>query len=100
MEQMTFFDLTRKPFKIDKPIRLIELFAGVGSQAMALRDLGADFEHWRVVEFDPIAVKAYNAIHGTDFEPIDITKFNGGAWVYKTPRTIVTSSLTLSLAKT
>jgi DNA (cytosine-5)-methyltransferase 1 len=32
-------------FKIDKPIRLIELFAGVGSQAMALRNIGAEFEH-------------------------------------------------------
>lgn len=50
--QMNIFDLTLPIFKIDKPIRLIELFAGVGSQAMALRNLGADFEHYRVVEFD------------------------------------------------
>lgn len=34
-------------FTINKPIRLIELFAGIGSQAMALRDIGADFEHYR-----------------------------------------------------
>lgn len=27
-EQMTFFDFTRPMIKIDKPIRLIELFAG------------------------------------------------------------------------
>lgn len=54
-------------FKIDKPIRLIELFAGIGSQAMALRDIGADFEHYRIVEFDKYAIKSYNAIHGRDF---------------------------------
>jgi DNA (cytosine-5)-methyltransferase 1 len=36
--------------KIDKPIRLIELFAGVGSQAKALSRLGANFEHYRVCE--------------------------------------------------
>ena len=53
--QLSIFDLTMPTFKIDKPIRLIELFAGVGSQAMALRDLGADFEHYRVVEFDKYA---------------------------------------------
>ena len=76
-DQITIFDLTRPQFYINRPIRLIELFAGIGSQAMALRDLGADFEHWRVVEFDPNAVKSYNAIHGTDFEPQDITKTTG-----------------------
>lgn len=58
-------------------IRLIELFAGVGSQAMALRDIGADFEHYRVVEFDKYAVKSYNAIHGTNFETTDIRDVHG-----------------------
>ena len=56
---------------------MIELFAGVGSQAMALRDIGADFEHYRVGEFDKYAVKSYNAIHGTNFEPTDIRNFKG-----------------------
>ena len=60
--------------KIDKPIRLIELFAGIGSQAKALERLGANFEHYRVCEFDKYAIKSYNAIHGTDFEISDITK--------------------------
>lgn len=75
---MTIFDYLYPTFKIDKPIRLIELFAGVGSQAMALRDLGADFEHYRVVEFDKYAIKSYNAIHGTSFSTMDICKVNGG----------------------
>ena len=74
--QMNLFDGS-KPFQIDKPIRLIELFAGVGSQAMALRDLGADFEHYRVVEFDKYAIASYNAIHGTDFPTMDITQVKG-----------------------
>ena len=50
---------------ITKPIRLIELFGGIGSQAMALRDIGADFEHYRLVEFDKYAVASYNAVHNT-----------------------------------
>ena len=78
MEQMHLFDYIRKPFKIDKPIRLIELFGGIGSQAMALRNIGANFEHYKLVEFDPAPVKSYNAIHGTNFEPTDITKIKGG----------------------
>lgn len=73
MEQMNLFAGT-KPFKVDKPIRLIELFAGIGSQAKALKNLGADFEHYRICEFDKYAVKSYNAIHGTNFETSDITK--------------------------
>lgn len=71
--QMSLFDGT-KPFKIDKPIRLIELFAGIGSQAKALKNLGANFEHYRICEFDKYAVASYNAIHGTNFETSDITK--------------------------
>lgn len=78
MEQSTIFDfIGTEKVQITKPIRLIELFAGVGSQAMALRDLGADFEHYRVVEFDRFAIASYNAIHGTDFPVIDIRDFKG-----------------------
>lgn len=76
-EQINIFDVTMEKFKIDKPIRLIELFAGIGSQAMALRDLGADFEHYRVVEFDKYAIASYNAIHGTDFKDADIRDISG-----------------------
>lgn len=72
---MDLFDFPR--YQITNKIRLIELFAGVGSQAMALRDIGADFEHWRVCEFDKYAIASYNAIHNTNFEPSDITKLKG-----------------------
>lgn len=78
MEQMTLWDITRKPFKIDKRIRLIELFAGYGSQAMALERLGADFEHYRAIEFDKYAMASYNAVHGTNFLPIDVMDMRGG----------------------
>lgn len=72
--QMSIFDLIREQIRITKPIRLIELFAGYGSQAMALERIGAKFEHYRVVEFDKYAVASYNAVHGTDFHTMDITK--------------------------
>lgn len=72
--QMSIFDMIREPIRITKPIRLIELFAGYGSQAMALERIGAKFEHYRVVEFDKYAIASYNAVHGTDFPTMDITK--------------------------
>lgn len=67
----------KMPFVNDKPIRLIELFGGIGSQALALSRLGVNFEHYRLVEFDKYPVASYNAIHGTSFVPTDITKITG-----------------------
>lgn len=64
-------------FYINQSIRLIELFAGIGSQAMALKELGVEFEHYRVVEFDKYPLASYNAIHGTNFSTMDITKIHG-----------------------
>lgn len=76
-DQISIFDILRPEIRINKPIRLIELFAGYGSQALALKYIGADFEHYRVVEFDKYAVESYNAIHGTNFPVLDITKVKG-----------------------
>lgn len=74
---MTLFDLYKPQVKIEKPIRLIEAFSGYGSQSMALRNLGADFEIHRCYEIDKYAIASYNAIHGTNFEPTDICKVKG-----------------------
>lgn len=54
-----------------KEIRLIELFAGIGSQTTALKRLGIPHKR-KVVEFDKYAINSYNAIHGTHFECSDI----------------------------
>lgn len=83
--QMTIFDYSfedNKPrelsnYKIKNKVRLIELFGGIGSQAMAMERLNVPFEHYRLVEFDKYPVASYNAIHGTDFPPMDITKIHG-----------------------
>ena len=74
--QISLFDGAQR-FRIEKPIRLIELFAGIGSQAKALTNLGVEFEHYRICEFDKYAVTSYNAINGTNFQPSDITKLKG-----------------------
>jgi len=76
--QQSIFDYLRTPFSIDKPIRLIEIFAGYGSQSLALERLGANFEHYRAIEFDKYAMASYNAIHGTNFQPTDVCSMRGG----------------------
>lgn len=72
-EQIDLFSYALPRFKIDKPIRLIELFAGIGSQAKALKNLGVKFEHHKAIEYDTHTIESYNAIHGTNFTPQDIT---------------------------
>ena len=64
--QQTIFDVLYPKFKIDKPIRLIELFAGYGSQALALKYLGVKFEHWKICEWAVKSIQAYKDIHFTD----------------------------------
>ena len=73
--QCSIFDV-ENPLKIKKPLRLIELFAGIGAQAKALENLGVNFEHYRICEFDKYAVSSYNAVHGTNFATSDITKIH------------------------
>lgn len=73
--QCSIFD-GENPLKITKPLRLIELFAGIGAQAKALENLGVNFEHYRICEFDKYAVASYNAVHGTNFETSDITQIH------------------------
>lgn len=65
------------PLMTEAPVRLIELFAGIGAQAKALEILGVRFEHYRVCEFDKFAIASYNAIHGTNFETSDVRALRG-----------------------
>lgn len=51
-------------------------FAGIGAQAKALENLGVNFEHYRICEFDKYAVASYNAVHGTSFTTSDITQIH------------------------
>ena len=57
-----------------KPIRVIELFAGIGSQHQALENLGIPHEIVAISEIDKSAIAGYNAIHGETLNLGDITK--------------------------
>lgn len=62
-------------YKFEKPLRLIELFAGYGSQALALDYLKIPYESWAVCEFEPAAVQSYNDLHGTNFPVSDVREW-------------------------
>lgn len=75
---MNLFNYDQPLYKIKKPIRLIELFAGYGSQSLALKYLGGvEHSNYKVVEFDEFAIRSYNEIHGTNFPTLDITEIKG-----------------------
>jgi len=63
---MSIFDVLYPQKKITKPIRLIELFSGYGSQALALKYLGVPFEHWKICEWAVKSIQAYKDIHFED----------------------------------
>ena len=63
--QVSFFD-GNEDFHFNKPIRLIEFFAGYGSQALALKELGVKFEHWRICEWAIKSIQAYKDNHFSD----------------------------------
>lgn len=64
--QTSIFDVLYPKYKITKPIRLIEMFSGYGSQALALKYLGVEFEHWKICEWAVKSIQAYKDIHFTD----------------------------------
>lgn len=51
--------LSTEDLKITKPIRLIELFGGYGSQALALKYLGVDFDREKLLDFYQKWVESY-----------------------------------------
>lgn len=76
MAQISLFEGGEK-LTVKKPVRLIELFGGIGAQASALEAMGIQFEHYRMCDFEPHAVQSYNSIHYTDYKPMDILEMKG-----------------------
>jgi len=57
-------------------MRVLELFSGIGACSVALTRLGIEHEIVDAVEIDKYAMASFNAIHGTNFEPQDITTWD------------------------
>lgn len=63
LEQLNIFEFSDNQYRIRKPIRLIELFAGIGAQSKALEILGVNFESYKICEWSKESIKAYTYIH-------------------------------------
>ena len=85
--QTNIFEMLYPTYKITKPIRLIEFFAGYGSQALAFKYLGVKFEHWKICEWAIKSIQAYKDIHfPNDYHPagvMDIPKEEIIDYLYK-----------------
>lgn len=57
-------------------LKVLELFGGIGACSTALKRLNIDYEIVDYVEIDKYAVKSFNAIHNTNFEPQDISNWD------------------------
>ena len=57
-------------------MKVLELFGGIGACSKALSNLNVEYEIADYVEIDKYAVKSFNAIHGTNFEPQDIRTYD------------------------
>lgn len=57
-------------------IKVFEAFAGVGTQAMALKRIGIDYEVVGISEIDKFALKSYEQIHGKVNNYGDISKID------------------------
>lgn len=86
-DTMTIFDYLYPKYKITKPIRLIEMFSGYGSQSLALKYLGVEFEHWKICEWAVKSIQAYKDIHFTDEKSrnnyIGVPKETLVEWLYE-----------------
>lgn len=65
MSQISIFD-GAEPLRIRKPIMLVELFAGYGSQALALKYLGVPFQRLMISEWAIPSILAYKDLHCPD----------------------------------
>lgn len=57
-------------------VEILELFGGIGACTKALKNIGINVNVADYVEIDKYAVKSYNAINNTKFEPQDICSWD------------------------
>ena len=51
-------------YTTERPLYVIELFAGIGSQTQALKNIGVPHKVAAISEIDKYAIKSYEAMHG------------------------------------
>ena len=76
-------------YTTENPLRIIELFAGIGSQTQALTNIGIAHKVVAISEIDKYAIQSYEAIHGIANNLGDIRKIeelpDADLWTYSFP---------------
>lgn len=76
-------------YTTENPLRLIELFAGIGSQTQALTNIGIAHKVVAISEIDKYAIRSYEAMHGKANNLGDIRKIeelpDADIWTYSFP---------------
>lgn len=76
-------------YTTENPLRLIELFAGIGSQTQALTNIGIAHKVVAISEIDKYAIQTYEAMHGKANNLGDIRKIeelpDADLWTYSFP---------------
>lgn len=76
-------------YTAENPLRLIELFAGIGSQTQALTNIGIAHKVVAISEIDKYAIQSYEAMHGKANNLGDIRKIeelpDADLWTYSFP---------------
>ena len=76
-------------YTTENPLRLIELFAGIGSQTQALTNIGITHRVVAISEIDKYAIQSYEAMHGIANNLGDIRKIeelpDADLWTYSFP---------------
>lgn len=73
-QQLDIFSCSFPSFRFTKPVRLIELFGGYGSQSLAFRYLGIPFENWKLCEWNYKSYHAYRVLNISDDKDYSVGK--------------------------
>lgn len=77
MEQLAIdFTIQREYIKREKPLKVLELFGGIGAPRKALENLDIKVKSIDYVEILPFAVEAYNSMFDNNYTTQDVTKWN------------------------
>lgn len=74
-EQLSIFENSTNKYTITKPIRLIQLFSGIGMQQYAIKKVFSDCVNWRTCEWAIPSIIGYDKVwNSTDSATVDMPK--------------------------
>lgn len=76
-EQIDLFSNSDNLYKIRKPLRIVEFFAGIGFQRIGIQRVFPNAQSWKICEWAIPSIIAYDVIHGKKEETCDYINDKG-----------------------